>query len=171
MRVGETRTLLLPPQLISGGWAGRLDANLPDATLQFQITLLEVLPGVEHEVLHAGAGRIARPGDAVEFNYVTYVEGRADPCDDSATRGRPLRCRIGDNQLIPGWELGLIGMAEGEKRVLVIPPYLAYGARGAGALIPPDATLSVEIELLRILSDTTSEALLTQRPTLPRLGG
>lgn len=153
MREGEVRTLLVPRDRIDGDWPGRTLARLPDGPLQFEIALLEVLPGVTHDVLTPGDGRIALPGDAVEMQFVASIAGTDRPYDNSYERAAPLRFRIGTGQVIPGWELGVAGMREGEKRRLTIPSYLAYGSRGAGTLIPPDATLNVDVELVRILPD------------------
>lgn len=65
-------------------------------------------------------------------------------------REQPLTFTLGTGQVIKGWEQGLLGMCVGEKRRLVIPPELAYGASGAGEKIPPDATLIFETELIKI---------------------
>jgi FKBP-type peptidyl-prolyl cis-trans isomerase len=142
---------------------------LPDASLRFQITLLEVLHGIDYQVTQPGEGPIARPGDMVEMHYVAYIVGRHEAYDSSYTHRKPLSFRIGDGQVIVGWELGVSGMARGEKRTLTIPPYLAYGSRGAGKLIPPNAALQYEIELLRILPDGSDDSSFTRR-TLPGSG-
>lgn len=170
MREGEVRTIEVPHDQLDGHWPGRHLKTLPPGPLQFQIALLEVLPGVTHEVTQPGVGRIALPGDAVEMQYVASLVGSDHPYDNTYQRHTPLRFRIGTGEVIPGWELGVAGMREGEKRRLTIPPYLAYGSRGAGSLIPPDATLTVDVELVRILDDARNNNTLT-RATLPRAGG
>lgn len=70
--------------------------------------------------------------------------------DSSLTRGNPFSFGLGQGQVIRGWDEGLLGMCVGEKRTLVIPPDLGYGDRGAGAKIPPGATLNFEVECLGI---------------------
>jgi FKBP-type peptidyl-prolyl cis-trans isomerase len=103
-------------------------------------------------------------GDPITFRtavMVPYTGWLYDPCaaehkgamfDTSTTRGVPFGLVVGAGRVIKGWDEGLIGMREGGKRVLVIPPGKAYGAAGSGGgKIPPNATLVFEIELLRVL--------------------
>jgi peptidylprolyl isomerase len=103
----------------------------------------------------AGAGEAAKSGDTVQVHYTgwLYENGkRGSKFDSSLDRGQPFQMTIGVTSVIKGWTEGLVGMKPGGKRELIIPPDLAYGTRGAGGgLIPPDATLDFEIELLQIL--------------------
>lgn len=96
-----------------------------------------------------GSGKTAESGDTLNAHYVGALEN-GTVFDNSYDRGQPLQFVLGSGQLIQGWELGLVGMKEGGKRRLIIPPELGYGARGAGKAIPPNATLLFEIELVSV---------------------
>lgn len=103
------------------------------------------------ETLRDGAGEGAKDGDTLVVHYVgTLTDGAT--FDSSRDRGQPFPVTLGQRRVIAGWEQGLQGMKAGEKRRLTIPPDLGYGARGAGNVIPPNATLVFEIELLEIRS-------------------
>jgi FKBP-type peptidyl-prolyl cis-trans isomerase FkpA len=97
----------------------------------------------------AGTGAQAKTGDTVTVHYTgTFQDGT--PFDSSRSHGQPFTLTLGEGRVIPGWELGLIGMKEGGTRRLVIGPELAYGAAGVPGAIPADATLVFDIELLDI---------------------
>ncbi|MBI2674243.1 MAG: FKBP-type peptidyl-prolyl cis-trans isomerase [Candidatus Yanofskybacteria bacterium] len=97
-----------------------------------------------------GTGKTAENGDTLSAHYVGALED-GTVFDESYGRGQPIQFVLGSGQLIQGWELGLVGMKEGGKRRLVIPPELGYGERGAGGgAIPPNATLLFEIELVGV---------------------
>ena len=89
-------------------------------------------------------------GDKVNVHYRGTLESDGSEFDASYNRGTPLSFHVGKGQVIKGWDEGVAGMKPGGKRTLVIPPALGYGARGAGADIPPNSTLLFEVELLRI---------------------
>lgn len=100
--------------------------------------------------IEVGTGQVAKAGDNVSVHYTgTLLDGTK--FDSSVDRGTPFEFILGVGQVIKGWDQGVAGMAEGGKRKLVIPSDLAYGERGAGALIGPGATLVFEVELLEIL--------------------
>ena len=92
----------------------------------------------------------AKPKDWVTVHYQGHLEGKTEHFDSSIKRGQPFRFQLGVGQVIQGWDLGVKGMRIGEKRKLIIQPEMGYGARGAGAAIPPNSTLVFEVELLKI---------------------
>ncbi|XP_055311749.1 peptidyl-prolyl cis-trans isomerase FKBP2 [Sitodiplosis mosellana] len=91
----------------------------------------------------------AQKGDLVHIHYTGTLEN-GKVFDSSVEREQPLTFTLGTGQVIKGWDQGLLGMCQGEKRRLVIPPELAYGKNGAGDAIPPDSTLIFETELMKI---------------------
>lgn len=97
-----------------------------------------------------GSGKAAANGDTLNAHYIGTLED-GTKFDSSYDRGQPIQFVLGAGQLIKGWELGLVGMKEDGKRKLIIPPELGYGSRGAGGMIPPNAILLFEIELVNII--------------------
>lgn len=108
------------------------------------------IQGMKVEILKEGTGQEAKSGDTVTVNYVgTFEDG--NKFDSSIDRGVPFSFTLGAGTIIKGWDLGVVGMKVGEKRKLTIPSDLAYGETGAAdGLIPPNATLVFEIDLLSI---------------------
>jgi FKBP-type peptidyl-prolyl cis-trans isomerase len=97
-----------------------------------------------------GTGEKAKAFDVLTMHYTGKLED-GTVFDSSKNPGRePFRFTIGAGQVIEGWEKGILGMQVGGKRVLTIPPEMAYGERGAAGVIPPNATLIFEVELLNI---------------------
>ena len=105
--------------------------------------------GVQIEILKEGAGAVAKNYDIVSVHYTGTLEN-GTKFDSSVDRGVPFEFTLGAGQVILGWDIGVEGMKVGEKRKLTIPSLLAYGERGAGGVIPPNATLIFEVELLGI---------------------
>ena len=104
---------------------------------------------VKVETLTEGRGEGARDGETLVVHYTgTLVDGKK--FDSSRDRGEPFAVTLGQRRVIAGWEQGLRGMKVGETRRLTIPPELGYGSRGAGAVIPPNATLVFEVELVEV---------------------
>jgi len=112
--------------------------------------------GLQYDDTVAGTGDAARSGQQVSVHYTGWLHdpsvanGRGKKFDSSKDRGQPFRFALGAGQVIGGWDEGVQGMQTGGTRVLLIPPELGYGARGAGGVIPPNATLVFEVELLSI---------------------
>ena len=105
--------------------------------------------GLKITELVEGTGAEAKSGDLVSVNYRgTLTNGRE--FDSSYRRNQAFTFPLGGGRVIRGWDEGVVGMKEGGKRKLVIPPDLAYGSRGAGGVIGPNETLVFEIELLKI---------------------
>ena len=102
------------------------------------------------EDLKVGQGAEATSGNQVNVHYTGWLtDGKK--FDSSLDRGRPFSFRLGEGRVIRGWEEGVAGMKVGGKRKLTIPPHMGYGERGAGGgLIPPNATLVFEVELLGV---------------------
>lgn len=96
-----------------------------------------------------GTGPAAKAGDTITVNYTGWLQD-GTKFDSSLDRQQPFTFTLGQGQVIKGWDEGVAGMKAGGERKLVIPPQLAYGTRGAGGVIPPDATLTFQVDLLGI---------------------
>jgi len=101
------------------------------------------------EDIKVGEGKEAKSGDTVTVNYTGWLTD-GTKFDSSLDSGQPFQFTVGAGQVIPGWDQGVAGMKVGGKRKLTIPPDLGYGAQGAGGVIPPNAVLVFEIELLDV---------------------
>ena len=105
--------------------------------------------GLVIEDLIVGSGDPAKAGQRVNVHYTGWTtDGKK--FDSSLDRGQPFSFSLGRGEVIRGWDEGVAGMKVGGKRKLTIPPDLGYGARGAGNVIPPNATLLFEVELLAV---------------------
>ena len=105
--------------------------------------------GLQYVDLIEGTGDTPTAGSTVEVHYTGTLED-GTKFDSSRDRGQPFSFRIGVGQVIKGWDEGVGSMQVGGRRKLIIPPDLGYGARGAGGVIPPNATLIFDVELLGI---------------------
>ena len=125
---------------------GPLAANLPKEPVQELVKIDRA----------AGTGAEAVAGKNVFVHYSGWLyttqsaDGKGKKFDSSVDRGRPFIFPLGAGRVIAGWDQGVAGMKVGGKRTLVIPPQMGYGARGAGGVIPPNATLIFDVELLDV---------------------
>jgi len=118
--------------------------------MQQQIQPIEDIPELKIEVFKQGIGeQITKPGDKISVHY-TGILTNGKKFDSSLDRGKPFVFTVGTGQVIQGWDQGLIGMKVGERRRIFIPSKLAYGTTGAGNIIPPNAGLIFEVELMEI---------------------
>jgi peptidylprolyl isomerase len=165
--VGGKRQIVIPAEL-GYGEQGAGDVIPPNANLIFEIELLDVQPGppeaptavdeedytttesgLKYYDIVEGEGAVAEEGQMVSVHYTGWLTD-GTRFDSSLSRGQPFVILLGSQQVIEGWIEGIPGMRVGGQRQLVIPPELAYGEQGAGDVIPPNATLIFEIELLNI---------------------
>jgi FKBP-type peptidyl-prolyl cis-trans isomerase len=109
--------------------------------------------GLQYEDTVVGNGAEAKAGQTCVMHYTgwLWVNGaKGSKFDSSLDRGSPFSFKLGAGQVIKGWDEGVAGIKIGGKRTLVIPPEIGYGARGAGGVIPPNATLLFEVQLLEL---------------------
>ena len=109
---------------------------------------ISYIKGMKIEILKEGTGQVAKSGDNVFVHYTGTLEN-GTKFDSSVDRGTPFDFVLGQNRVIQGWELGVLGMKVGEKRKLTIPPELGYGAQ-AVSVIPANSVLLFDVELLKI---------------------
>lgn len=163
MPVGSKFKFTIPPEL---GYGDRDMGSIPpNSTLIFEVELFDIkkpfvdkdfsLPaeeiatesGLRYLEHIAGDGEVTQTGNVVVVHYSGFLSN-GTKFDSSHDRARPFNFTLGENRVIKGWEEGLLNMKKGAKRTLIIPPELGYGSRGAGGVIPPDATLVFEVELI-----------------------
>ena len=109
--------------------------------------------GLQYEDTTVGTGATARAGQHVSVHYTGWLYNngaKGAKFDSSKDRNDPFGFGLGGGQVIKGWDEGVAGMKIGGQRTLIIPASLGYGARGAGGVIPPNATLVFEVELLGV---------------------
>lgn len=126
----------------AAGMPTAIKANLPELSDKAVTTD----SGLKYEDTTVGTGEEAKKDMLVSVHYTGFLED-GTVFDSSVERGEPIKLTLGAGQVIPGWEEGITGMKVGGKRILVIPPDLAYGPNGFPPVIPPNATLVFEIEL------------------------
>lgn len=115
--------------------------------------MTELADGLKYTDTTVGTGATAEPGHTVTVHYTGWLDQNGQhgkKFDSSLDRGQPFTFSLGAHQVIRGWDEGVAGMKVGGKRTLTIPPDLGYGAQGAGGVIPPNATLIFDVELLKV---------------------
>lgn len=117
---------------------------------------VQIVPGLHRRILDEGDGATAQPGQTAVVHYTGWLydenapDNRGNKFDSSRDRGQYFEFPLGAGRVIRGWDQGVVGMEVGEVRELTIAPELAYGERGAGDVIPPNATLVFEVELVEL---------------------
>ena len=115
--------------------------------------MTELPSGLKYTDAKAGTGAEAARGKKVTVHYTGWLYNngqKGNKFDSSRDRGQPFSFGLGSGQVIKGWDEGVAGMKVGGQRTLIIPASLGYGARGAGGVIPPNATLMFDVELLKV---------------------
>lgn len=152
MRVGGKRVSVFGSKL---GYGENEVSGIPkNSALVFEVHLLRVdakgkKPMIEIEEITAGTGEGAKEGDKISLHYTgMFLDGTK--FDSSKDRNQPFDIVLGKTGLIKGFTMGILGMKEGQRNKVTIPSELGYGANGAGGVIPPNATLIFDIEILKI---------------------
>jgi len=107
--------------------------------------------GARYRDLQPGSGEIAAPGDIATMHFTGWLDDngrKGREIYNSRSEGTPVSFVIGTDRVMPGWNDGIVGMQPGGRRLLFLPPALAYGAKGVQGIVPPDASLILIIELL-----------------------
>lgn len=168
MKVGDKVTFRIPSEL-GYGKRGAGGVIPPDAILIFDVELLEVMPpvvvevydiegkvhsktesGLEFILVEEGSGTKAAAGNTVFVHYSGYLED-GTMFDSSVKRDQQFTFVLGMGRVIKGWDEGIALMKEGDKARLIIPSDLGYGERGAGGVIPPNAKLIFDVELIEVI--------------------
>ncbi|PSO49119.1 MAG: peptidylprolyl isomerase [Cyanobacteria bacterium SW_9_44_58] len=123
--------------------------SLEDVAAKEDVKRME--SGLRYVDIEQGNGKTPQQGDTVVVHYTGSLSD-GTKFDSSRDRDRPFSFTLGEGQVIEGWEKGISTMQVGGRRQLIIPPELGYGQKGAGGVIPPNATLIFDVELLRIAS-------------------
>ncbi len=166
LKKGGKATLIIPPELAYGSRG--MGPIPPSATLIFEVELIDFEPaptieeydiegkvvsttesGLQFILVDAGTGKKAAAGNTVRVHYSGYLKD-GSMFDSSVKRNQPFEFVLGMGRVIPGWDEGVALMREGDKVRFIIPSELGYGAAGAGGVIPPNADLIFDVELLEV---------------------
>ncbi|MEB3884886.1 FKBP-type peptidyl-prolyl cis-trans isomerase [Lyngbya sp. CCY1209] len=138
-----------PNPLLSRGVAPSENVTIAQNMANTEENTITTDSGLQYVEIEAGDGASPQRGQTVVVHYTGTLED-GTKFDSSRDRNRPFSFKIGVGQVIKGWDEGVASMQVGGRRKLIIPPDLGYGARGAGGVIPPNATLIFDVELLKI---------------------
>ena len=146
--------LVLCLVVLTSACAKNEDASVSSNPAPVPATAAPALPVAEvtelkMEDIKMGTGAVAETGKSVKVHYTGWLTN-GTKFDSSKDHGEPFTFQLGAGRVIKGWDQGVAGMKVGGVRKLTIPPNLGYGARGAGGVIPPNATLVFEVELLGV---------------------
>mmetsp|Transcript_22336 Transcript_22336/g.68945 ORF Transcript_22336/g.68945 Transcript_22336/m.68945 type:complete len:165 (+) Transcript_22336:154-648(+) len=149
-----TAAALQPVSRRTAGQAGAAALGIGARQLSANAADFSKTPsGLQYLDLKVGDGAEPLPGQTIKVHYNGWLDDFGDAgrkFDSSLDRGKPLAFAVGTGRVIKGWDEALLTMKVGGKRRVIIPPELGYGARGAGGVIPPDATLYFEMNLLSL---------------------
>ena len=144
--------VLVAVLLVAAGCRDQLTSELPEGAPMADTGITQL----QKTDVKVGEGTEARAGRVVRVHYTGWLydasagDKRGNKFDSSKDGNMPFDFTLGAKEVIPGWDEGVAGMKVGGVRVLTIPPAMAYGARGAGGVIPPNATLVFDVELLDV---------------------
>jgi len=138
-----------PNPLLSQGVAPSENVMIAQNMANTEENVMTTDSGLQYVEIEQGDGASPQRGQTVVVHYTGTLED-GTKFDSSRDRNRPFQFKIGVGQVIKGWDEGVASMKVGGRRKLIIPPELGYGARGAGGVIPPNATLIFDVELLKI---------------------
>ena len=134
--------------IIAGGFY-IFQSNKSPSTETADLPIIFTESGLQYQDLVIGSGTTANPGDIVSVHYTGWLED-GTKFDSSLDRDQAFEFQLGAGQVIKGWDEGVAGMKTGGKRQLIIPPDLGYGVSGSGNVIPPNAVLIFDVELLAV---------------------
>ena len=153
MRLRTVSRALLALCVVAAGTGIIVTGATSTATAQTPGRTMTTASGLKITDTKVGTGASPKTGQTCVMHYTgwLYVNGtKGQKFDSSVDRGTPFEFKIGQGQVIKGWDEGVASMKVGGQRTLTIPPELGYGARGAGGVIPPNATLIFDVELLDV---------------------
>jgi FKBP-type peptidyl-prolyl cis-trans isomerase FkpA len=146
------RVFILAAALLIAGCRGDSTADLSEGEPMADTGITQL----QQQDVKVGQGAEARKGNVVRVHYTGWLydasrpDKRGQKFDSSKDGNTPFDFTLGAQEVIPGWDEGVAGMKVGGTRLLTIPPAMGYGARGAGGVIPPNATLVFEVDLLEV---------------------